>query len=126
MVRRVKTESRDVTKGAHHLAFIGGAQCVTAVLNHPQIVLFAEGRHKFQVKRVAQAVRQHDGFGFGADGGFNLGRIDVVGSQVNVHKYRHCTKLQDRVDCGWEACGHTNHFIARLNGAAAQAWTGER
>jgi hypothetical protein len=65
-------------------------------------------------------VREHDGLGFGADGGFDFAGIDVVGEVVHIHKDRHRAKLQDGVDGGGEAGRHANDFVAFLNGALTQ------
>ena len=125
VVGRVKAQCGNVPKGANHLAAVGGTQRIAAVFYQPQVVFFAQGGDHIQVERVAQAVRQHDGFGFGADGRFDLAGVDVVGKAVDIHKDRHGAKLEDGVDGGGEACCYADDFIARLDGPVPQFWRGE-
>lgn len=126
VVRGVKAQGGNVTKGAHHLAAVGGAQSIAAVFNQPQFVFFANGGNHIQVKGVTQTVGKHDGLGFGADSSFNLAGIDVVGQWVHIHKHRYCTVLNDGVNCGWKSSRNANDFIAFLNGAVTQLGRCER
>ena len=39
--------------------------------------------------------------------------------EFDIHKYRHCTELQDRVHRGWKACGHADDLVTRLDRTVA-------
>ena len=68
---------------------------------------------------------KHDRLGFGADGCFNFGSINVVRKRIDIHKDWYCTELQDGVDGGWEACSYADDFIALLNGSVAKFGGGQ-
>lgn len=126
VVRGVKAQGRNVAKGADHLAAVSTAQRITAVFYQPQVVFFAQGRDDIQIEGVAQRVRQHDGFGLGANGRFDLAGVDVVGKAVHIHKHRYGAKLEDGVDGGGETGRHADDFIARLDRPVAQLGGRER
>ena len=126
VVRRVEAHGADITEGAAHLAIVGGAQCIAAIFDQPQIVLFAQCDDDFQVERVAQGVGQHDGLGLVGDGRFDFRGIDIVGAQFDVDKHRYRAIAEDRIDGGREAGGNANDFIARLDRACTQFRRGQR
>ncbi len=126
VVSRVEAQRRDVAEGAHHLAAVGAAQGVAAVLHQPELVFLAQVGHHVQIERVAQAVCQHDGFGLGADGGLDLAGVDVVRQAVHVDKYWDGAKLNDGVYCGREAGGHAYYLIALLDGTRTEIGRSQR
>src|SRR5215472_6612600 len=81
MVRRVKTNRRDIAKGSYALPLPGRAERIAAILDKPQVVLLCKGSHRIQVEYIAQRVRDHDGARFVAAGGFELGDVDLIGRQ---------------------------------------------
>ena len=58
---------------------------VAVVLDQPEIVLPAEGEHRFQVKGISQGVRHHDGLRFpGGEGLFQHFNARIAGGGVAV------------------------------------------
>ncbi len=125
VVGRVKAQGADVAKGADQLAIVGGAQRVAAVFDQPEIVFLCDTGHFGEVVRVAQGVGQHDGLGLWADGGFELGNVDVVGGDVDIDKHRNGTELQDGVNRGGEAGGDADDFVPRFDCAVAKIVAGK-
>src|ERR1700679_3227498 len=56
VVRGVEADGCNVAEGAYLLAPVGGSEGVAAVLDQPQVVLFAEGRNRIEIEDVAQGV----------------------------------------------------------------------
>src|SRR4029077_15375161 len=54
VVSRVKAHGCQVAECAHLTALVGRSQRVAAVLDQPKLVSLREGRHRVEVKRVAQ------------------------------------------------------------------------
>ena len=65
---RIKAARRQIAERANFLPLIGCPDCITTVLDQPQILLFRELVHGFQIKWVAQRVSNHDRFGLVAVG----------------------------------------------------------
>lgn len=70
-------------------------------------------------------MRQHDGFGARADGGFDQVGVDVVCERIDIDEHRQRAKLDDGVDGGRETGGHGDDFIAFADGARAQLGRGQ-
>ena len=102
------------------LTVVRRADSVTAIFDQPQIVLFAKGSDCIQVEWIAERMRDHHGTGSMRERGFELGYIDVVGGDINIHKNRNKIILKDRVDGGGETCRNRDHFIAGFELSFAQ------
>ena len=125
-MRRVKAYRGDVAEGAHLAALPRGAERVAGVLNQPQVVLLAEGRHRIHIEDIAQGVRNHHGLGIFAARRFELTHIHFVARQRDIEKDRHAAVLQDRVYRRGEARTHGDHLIARFDLPVAQLGRGQR
>ena len=79
MVRGIEAGGGEVAEGPDGPSFVERPNGVAAILNHPEIVFGRKLHDRIDVERVAQGVRQHDGFSAIGDCGFQLGYIDVVG-----------------------------------------------
>jgi len=110
----IEADRSQIAKSSHLLIFVGGAYCVTAIFNQPQVVAAGKVYHCIQVKRVAQGMRNHHGACALGMCVLQLRYIDVVGRDRGVHKNRRQSILDDRIDRRWEASGNRDHLIARL------------
>ncbi|MCY1453499.1 hypothetical protein D9M71_704940 [compost metagenome] len=64
---------------------------------------------------------QHDRLGSWANGRFDQGRIDVVGTQLDIDEHRYRTELQNRVDRGGETGGNADDLVTFADRPITQA-----
>ncbi len=64
-----------MAEGPNGAPFVERADGVAAILDHPQILFGCQLRDGIDVKRVAEGVRQHDGFGAIGDRRFKLSYV---------------------------------------------------
>ncbi|MNZ47017.1 hypothetical protein D3C78_647190 [compost metagenome] len=125
VVGRVETQGRDVAKGANQFAVIGRTECIAAIFDQPEVVLFTQGFDFAQVERVTKGVGEHDRLGLGGDGRFDQLGINVVGRHVDIDEDRYRPELDDGVDGGGEACSHANDFVTFFDGTVTQLGGGQ-
>src|SRR5271163_2569176 len=101
MVCGIEAGGGEVAESADGAAIVAGADSVATILDHPEIMLRCQRHDGVQVKRIAERVRQHNGFGPLGHGGFKLRHIDVISWKLDVDKNGDKPILDDWIDgCG--------------------------
>jgi len=75
VVRGIEAGGGEMAEGPNSATFVERADGIAAVLDHPEIVFGCQLHHSIDVKRVAEGVRQHDGFGAIGDRRFKLSYV---------------------------------------------------
>jgi len=112
VVRRIKADGGEVAKGPNGAPFVERSDGIATILNHPEIVFGRQLHDGIDVKRVAQGVRQHDGFSAIGDRGFQLSYIDVVSWKLNINEDRDKSVLNDRIDGCGKSSSYGDDFVS--------------
>ena len=91
---------------------IAGAEALGGVLDHRQPMACGDGLDGVHVGALAIERDRHDGAGASGDGGFDLGRIDVVGDRIDVDEHRTRAKERDHLAGGDEGEGGGDDLVA--------------
>ena len=105
-------EAADGAEGADVLAVGLGVEGLSAVFNDRQVVLAGQFHDRGHFAGVAEQVRDHDGFGFGADGSFDRLRSDVEGDGIDFGEDRDRALVQHRRERAHVGNGRGHNFVA--------------
>ena len=108
MVRRIEAAGSNVAPSTGLLGYtINGVfrtQCVTVILNQPQVVLLAESKDGFQIERITKRMSHHHSLGLGAISSFQLIHINIKSGKSHINEYGDSSILDDRSYCCGESC----------------------
>jgi hypothetical protein len=96
-------------------ALVSGAKTLGGVFNHRNAVLGGNGVDGVKVRALAVQADGDDGLGTGGDGGFQQGRVQVVGAGINVHIHRLGAQQGHGFGGGNVGKAGGDDFIARAN-----------
>ena len=95
-------------------AVLAGVDYLGGVFEDDEIVFFGDLVDGGHVGELAEEVDGEDRFGFGGDGGFDEGGVDVEGGGVDVDHDRDGAEMGDDLDGGDEREGGGDDFVAGL------------
>ena len=117
MMRRIETGSSDITnRSGQFLPSVDGinrTQCVTVVLDQPEVVTITEAFDCLKVKWISKSMRQHDCLGLWRICTLQKLRIDVVLRDRHINKNRNRSVLDDRCYGCRETCCNGDDFVSR-------------
>ena len=112
VVRGIKAGGGEVAKGSNSTSFVERAYGIAAVLDYPEVVFGSQLHNRIDVKRIAEGMRQHDGFGAAGDSCFELRYIDVVSRKLNVDEDRDESVLKNRIDSCRKSGSYGDDFVS--------------
>src|SRR5208283_1288516 len=97
VVRRIKTQSGDITEGADVPSLIGRTERIAAVFDQPEIMPAGKSSDCIEIKDVSQSMGDEHGLCPVASCCFKLAHVDLIFWNSNVHEYRVQAILKNRV-----------------------------
>lgn len=94
-------------------AFVSCSKALGGVFNDGYAVLSRNGVDGVKVGALAVQAHGHDGFGSRGDGGFEQGRVNVVGARVDVHIHRLGPEQGHGLSGGDVSKAGGDNFVAR-------------
>ena len=108
----LRAKAADGTEGADVLAVRFGVEGLGAVFDDREVVLAGQFHDRGHFAGVAEQVRDHDGFGFGADGSFDRLRSDVERDGLDFGEDRDRALVEHRRERAHVGNGRRNNFVA--------------
>ena len=118
---RIEAEDAAAAEGAGLAALVGGAQGFAGILNEGDLVAGGEHGDLVHADGIAKGLDAENGLGFGGDGFFGFGGIEVKGLGVDVHKHGGGTYHFDDIRRCDKREGRGKDFVARADAHGEEA-----
>src|SRR5262245_35504137 len=122
----IEADGGKVSERSDMAAVVSGADGIATILDQPEPIFPAKGGDAREIERIAKRVREDDTTSALGEGGGQLLRVNVIGSELHVDEDRNQLVLDDRIDGGGEPRRDGNDLVSGAQAPLLQLGRGQR